>query len=173
MRSAAAVLSLLAAFGLAACGSDREGLDARARLYESDADDPVQQALREPARMTVVYWPALGECMPTERVLLDEFEKIRGQFPDVRFVTVVPESSESEIRRYGRPLPGEMVVLEPQRFLAHDRLGPRPRIEVWSANGELFLLQSIPPFVPRAKAAAQEIIWARAFTEPLPAAQSR
>jgi hypothetical protein len=117
--------------------------------------------------MTVVFWPALGQCMPTEMALIDAFDEIARSYPDIRFVTVLPEATPEQVLRYGRPLPGEVVRLGEDSYGEQSRLGPRPRVEVWSAVGELLLFRSVPPFVPRVDALAEEIVWSRHFTSPL------
>lgn len=46
-------------------------------------------------------------------------------------------------------------------------LAPRPRIEIWSATGELLLLRSIPSYASQVEMLDEELLAARWFTKPL------
>jgi len=164
LRPLARTAILAALLACAACAASTDG---RGRLYAAGDDDPVQRELREPARMTVVFWPALGQCMPTEIALMESFDTIQSTHPDIRFLTVIPDVPRDKVLRYGRPLPGKVLRLDPDRYEAQNRLGPRPRVEVWSQKGELLLLRSVPPLLPRARALADEVEWSLYFTSPL------
>lgn len=156
-------LVLLAAAGCAGADHRREV------LFGLDGDDPVQRHLAEPARLSVVYWPAIEGCGPCELGVVRTLEEVQAAFgADTRVLTVVPPALGARFAERNRlEWPGTVVELDRSRYDQQRALGPLPRVEVWSAAGELLLLRSLPANLAAGNLLADEILWCRSFTGPL------
>lgn len=148
-------LLVAAAIGcvLTAC-SRTEPAFTRARLFGVAGDDPVQQALGDPARAVALYWPEPG-CFGCQAPARSAVEAAASKDGALRILTIVPE------RTAGSPsaldLPGEVVELSPSAYARQVADLPTPRIEVWGDAGrELLLLRRLPPVLEPA-ALAEEI----------------
>jgi hypothetical protein len=130
------------------------------------------RALEAPARLTVVYWPATGECMPPEAAAITVLQELAGEYPDLRFLTVVGRGIGAKDPRYGLEYPGEVVELEPSE-LDQAGFGPRPRVAAWGSDGALLFVRSLPPVVSEAVRLRDEITWTRALTGEIEAVTSR
>lgn len=150
---------------LACAGSDHR----RAALFGLDGDDPVQRHLAEPARLSVVYWPAVDGCGPCELGVVRALAEVEGEFgADTRVLTVVPPAlGDRFAERHRLEWPGTVVELDRSRYDEQRALAPLPRVEVWSAAGELLLLRSLPANLAAGKLLAEEVLWCRSFTGPL------
>lgn len=154
------VLLLAALAGCAPRGTPRQ------RLLGVTPDDPVERVLATPARMSVVYWPAIGACRPEEMAVLMRLEELGERWDDLRLLTVLPATWSDE-ERYGIDFPGEVVRLPDPAYVRQAAFMPLPRLEVWSAAGEPLLLKSLPPFGDPASLLVAEIEAGRALTAPL------
>jgi hypothetical protein len=124
------------------------------------------RALEAPARLTVVYWPATGECMPPEAAAITVLQELAVEYPDLRFLTAIGRGIGTKDPRYGLDYPGEVVELEPFE-LDQAGFGPRPRVAAWGSDGALLFVRSLPPVVSEAVRLRDEIIWTRALTDEL------
>lgn len=152
-----------------ACGRTEAAAGIEARARPSGA---LGRALEAPARLTVVYWPATGECMPPEMAAITVLQELAGEYPDLRFLTVVGRGTGARDPRYGLEYPGEVVELELSE-LDQAGFGPRPRVAAWGSDGALLFVRSLPPVVSEAVRLRDEITWTRALTDELEAETSR
>ena len=161
-----AVLYAVLACGSLSCDRDEH---PRQALFGLPTDDPVQALFASPARLTVIYWPAEGcpACGAPIEVALSE---VVERFPDIRWIEVVPASSaHPPVSSTRRDAPKrQRVSMDENSYARHLAPGPLPRIEVWSADGDLLLLRSVPPQAAQAALLVEEITWSRSFTAPLP-----
>lgn len=162
------VLVLCAVHGCDAADAPRH---PRTALFHLDRDDPVQRHLATPARLSVVYWPAMDGCGACEIGVARTLSEVESRYAgDTRVVTVVPPGLGSRFAETFRVAwPGTVVELDRARYDVQRELGPLPRVEVWSANGDLLLLRSLPANLASGRILEDEILWCRSFTAPLEA----
>lgn len=166
-------LALLATAGLAsfACSdSGARGSDtvhARQRLFPGKAGSSILDVLRQPARLTVFFHPDPQRCTPEELRALQALDRLTETFEDIAVYSVLPAELSDFESIFGYELPGELLLIENELFLAEGRVSPRPRLEVWSAEGQLLLLRSLPPTI-REEEIYEEVLWSRSFTGPVP-----
>lgn len=124
---------------------------------------------KTPHRLAVVYWPALRGCTVCDSMLiekLDHWIKDREQDGEIVVATVVP--ADSTAKQVGvSSLPGQVIQVASAEYSRAASLAPRPRIEIWSATGELLLLRTIPSFASQVEMLDEELLAARWFTKPL------
>lgn len=164
MRADALVYALVL---LAAAACARTEAAARSVPAGAGFARSLERALAVPARLTVVYWPATGECMPHEAAAIEVLRELAARYPDLRFVTVVRRGIGRKDPRYGLEYPGELVEVDASSFAERDGLGPRPRVAAWANDGALLFARSLPPVVSEAVRLRDEITWTRALTEAL------
>ncbi len=162
MSSRRTVLLIVLWIAGAASGCSRsEPTLTRGELFALDRGDPVQQALRSPARAVALYWPEPG-CFGCQAAARSALELAATAGGGIRVLTVIPAQD-------GRPvaapdLPGEVVELPPESYARQVATLSVPRLEVWSDAGrELLLLRRLPP-VLEAAALADEIRSCLSFT---------
>lgn len=164
------LLAAAATMAFAACGPSGA---AAGTAGSQGPDGALERALAVPARLTVVYWPATGECMPPEMAVIGVLEELAAEHADLRVVTVVARGVGAQDPRYGLDYPGEVVEIDPAELDEEGRFGPRPRVAAWGSDGELLFVRSLPPVVSEALRLREEIAWTRALTEPLDAEERR
>lgn len=130
---------------------------------------PVAEWLQKtPHRLAVVYWPALRGCTVCDSMLsekLDHWIQDRSQDGEIVVATVVP--ADATAKQVGvTSLPGEVLQVASEEYARAATLAPRPRIEIWSASGELLLLRSIPSYASQVELLDEELLAARWFTKP-------
>lgn len=166
-------LALLATAGLAsfACsGSGAQGSDTvhtRQRLFPGQASSSILDVLRRPARLLVFFHPDPQRCTPEELRALQALDRLTESFEDIAVYSVLPAELSDFESIFGYELPGELLLIENDVFLAEGRVSPRPRLEVWNADGQLLLLRSLPPTI-REEEIYEEVLWSRSFTDPIP-----
>lgn len=124
--------------------------------------------LAEPARLSVFFWPAHGQCSTVELSLIATIEQFIERFPDTRAVSVVPDDFPGS-QRYGAELPGKLVRLPRAEFEREAALSSFPRIEVWDQDNHLLLFRVVSGLSSEAETVATELERARALTRPLEA----
>ena len=133
------------------------------------AEGPLAEVLAAPGRLTILYWPALGECAPVEGGLIGVLEAFRERFDDTRVVSVIP-AGWPEASRYGQPLPGRVVALSKADYESQTASGPLPRVEVWNAEHGLLLYRALSRVGAEVGYLTTELERARALTKPEPTA---
>jgi hypothetical protein len=121
--------------------------------------------LAAPGRLTVLYWPALGQCAPVEGGLIRTLETFRQRFDDTRLVSVV-SAGTPERSRYGLPLPGEILELPSHVYLAQADPATLPRVEVWNSEHGLLLYRALSRVGSEVESLTTELERARSFTKP-------
>lgn len=129
---------------LAGCGGNESEL-TRAEILGVDPDDPVQQAVRHPARAVAVYWPE-SRCPGCQAPATRAIERAGSASEGIRVVTVVPRSGSKALDEWD--LPGNVIELDRDRYARQVARLPIPRLEVWGARGrQLLLMKRLPPIV--------------------------
>jgi hypothetical protein len=160
---------LLALLGASGCRERDSSHHPRAVMFGLSATDPVQRHLADPTRLAVVYWPAIGGCGPCEVGVVQALSEVEAEHgEDTRVLTVVPPGAGDRFAEMHRlRWPGTVVEMALPRYEAQRAIGPLPRVEVWSAAGDLLLLRSLPANLAAGQLLAEEILWCRSFTAPL------
>ena len=144
----------------------RDGLFATA---PGDRAHSVSRALMSQHRMTVVFHPLTGYCVPQEDGILRAIRRVGTEFDDVEIITVLPPEAAG-LPRY-EDLPGRTLIQLQSVTRTEERISPRPRLELWSGK-TLLLLKSLPGTATE-DMVFQDILWARAFTRPTEQVASR
>jgi hypothetical protein len=121
------------------------------------------------SRLEVLFHPEIGRCEPQQIATARALRRLLDERSDIEILTVLPAPPEgrSQIQSlFGEVLPGRVVLLPGPSYLSEGKISPRPRLEVWSRNGHLLLLRSIPPSASE-DSIYQEVLWSLAFTEPV------
>lgn len=129
------------------------------------SDGPLSEVLTAPGRLTILYWPALGQCAPVEGGLIKALDSFRDRFPDTRLVSVIPADSP-ERSRYGQPLPGRIVSLDNVAYESQTAAAPLPRIEVWNSEHGLLLYRALSRVGAEVDYLTAELERARFLTKP-------
>lgn len=163
MRSKQRTLWLLATMTLLSCG--------RAQSTTTVHPAPVTRALTaKPHRLAVVFWPQLSGCNSCDQLIahvVTEWQTERRS--EIAVVSVIPSSRVVDRLQ----LPGEIVRLKPEDYERHAGSAPRPRIEIWSASGELLLSRSVPNYGSQMDLLHEEFLAARSYTAPVIVASRR
>lgn len=124
---------------------------------------------RTPHRLAVVYWPALRGCTVCDSMLIEKLNQwitTAAEGADVVVATVVP--ADATAKKIGESaLPGHVIEVDIAEYSRAAAMSPRPRIEIWSATGELLLLRSVPNYASQVEMLDEELLAARWFTKPL------
>lgn len=126
---------------------------------------PLAERLAAPGRLTVLYWPALGQCAPVEGGFIRALEAFQERFDDTRIVSVVPAGGP-ERSRYGFPLPGEVLALSPDDYRSQTNTATLPRVEVWNSEHGLLLYRALSRVGAEVASLTTELERARSFTKP-------
>lgn len=126
---------------------------------------PITEALNGHARLTVLFFPGVGQCKAQELAAIRALRKIGREAPGVLILTVLP-TSLAATARFGEEPPGKVVRMGAERFGAEARIAPTPRIEVWSGSGQLLLMRSLPSNANEGEI-HEQILWTRSFTAPI------
>lgn len=166
--SAAALMAVAMALPAATAPALHPAEHPRERLYGEGAGEVIADLPRDGTRWVALFAPRVEACTPQEVAVAEALERLQEEFPDLVVRTLVPEGLDGRaVERgiFGRPFPGTLVRVAAAGWSREDRVAPRPRLEVWSGKGELLLLRSLPPTVSE-EVVYDEVLWARAFTEP-------
>ena len=113
------------------------------------------------------FHPDPQRCTPEELRALQALDRLTESFEDIAVYSVLPGDLKDFETTFGYELPGETLLIDTEVFLAEGRVSPRPRLEVWAADGQLLLLRSLPRTI-REEEIYEEVLWSRSFTEPIP-----
>lgn len=164
-------LALLAIAGLVSFACSRSGgpetVHPRQRLFPGTASSSILDVLRQPARLTVFFHPDPERCTPEEMRAVRALDRLAEAFDDIAVYSVLPVQLEDFESIFGYRLPGELLLIDDEQFLAEGQVSPRPRLEVWNADGQPLLLRSLPPTI-RDEEIYEEVLWSRSFTDPIP-----
>lgn len=166
------VATLLLASALALHGATVLAQDSdshpRERLYGEGAGEILTDLMQNGPRWVVLFAPRVEACTPQEVAVAAALERLQSDFPELVVRTLLPESlPEMQVERgiFGHPYPGTLIRVATGNWERENRVAPRPRLEVWSGKGELLLMRSLPSNVSE-NAIYDEVLWARAFTDP-------
>jgi hypothetical protein len=126
----------------------------------------VAQVLKKsPHRLGVVFWPELSRCAACDRMVSAVLSEWRNDpdYPTSVFTVIPANARTSPDTKW---LPGHVVPLQLAEYRQFANLGPRPRIEIWSADGRLLLVRSIPSYSSQRELLTEEMLAARSFTAP-------
>jgi hypothetical protein len=140
----------------------------RERLFAAQSEHSLSAVLGSGARLIVIYTPNIEECMPQEIYVTAALERLAREVPAAKIVTLVPVGVHSSVIDrgiFGVPFPGSLMKISRRQWREADQVAPRPRIEVWSGDGRLLLMRSIPSAVSLEEI-YHEMLWTLAFTEP-------
>lgn len=143
----------------------------RARLFPADSAGRISDVLEPSARLSVLFHPELGGCAAEQLQTIEALDRLSRDFEDIAIFSVLPQNLEFGTVS-GHRLPGEIVRTTRHAWVAASELSPRPRLEVWSADGRLLVLRSLPRTVSEEEI-YEEVLWARSFTEPADSSRSR
>ncbi len=137
---------------------------------ESLVPGPVASWLdRTPHRLAILYWPSLRGCTVCDALLMEKLTQWLAdpaRREELIVATVVPAGVSA--RHVGaNAFPGLTVEVDSEEYSRAAALAPRPRIEIWSAAGELLLLRSIPSNASQVELLDEELLAALWFTPPL------
>jgi hypothetical protein len=119
----------------------------------------------------VLFTPDFEHCTPETMRISRALRRIAAEYSDTRVFTLRPASRAGITAEYGETLPGAPLTIPDAAYAAQRGLAPTPRIEVWSGEGRLLLMRSLPRVVTE-KEVYDEVLWARSFTAPAGAAES-
>ena len=139
---------------------------ARAALFPSPQAMLLTDQLAKSARLNVLFHPEIGRCEPQQIAVILALRRLTEGHSDINVVTVSPKAAAGHPTLFGEPLPGRLLVVENATYASEGRISPRPRLEVWSGDGRLLLLRSIPPVVTE-EGIYQDLLWSLAFTRPV------
>jgi hypothetical protein len=88
---------------------------------------------------------------------------------ELAVVTVIPD----RVLTNDPWLPGPIVRLSREDYARYAGKAPRPRVEIWSAQGDLLLSRSVPNYGSQAELLNEEMFAARSFTAPVAIASGR
>ena len=142
-------------------------LETRQRIFQVAAGDPVQRALEKRARLTVVYWPAVGRWVPCELPVRESLQSVSAAYPDIRILFIMPEAASGTTGKAQSTPPGEQVVLPSSEYSRQASWSPLPRVEAWTADGDLVLLKSIPQVLGNDGGLRSDVEGLRSLTAPL------
>jgi len=157
---------------LCVCGCRVASVDAgegarnsRARLFSAAGQDGVLPRRLAGSRLVVLFTPDFERCTPETMRILRALRQIAADYPDTRVFTLRPASRAGITAEYGEALPGARLTIPDASYQAQRGMAPTPRIEVWSRDGRLLLMRSLPRVVTE-KDVYDEVLWARSFTAP-------
>jgi hypothetical protein len=119
-----------------------------------------------PHRLAVVFWPQLGGCAACDLMVAEVVQgwKVEPE-SEIAVVTVVPASAPNTVDHLA--LPGDLVRLDPEEYKQLAGRAPRPRVEIWSSDGELLLFRTVPNYGSQANLLTEEMLAARSYTAPV------
>ena len=130
----------------------------------------------KPHRLAVVFWPQATGCASCDQMVsavIAEWQAV----PDAQLavVSVIPDRILSD----DPWLPGPIVRLSPEDYARYAGKAPRPRVEIWNAQGDLLLSRSTSPppttattATPPAIQRHRRVLFIPASYSPAPAAAS-
>lgn len=153
-------LWILATLVLFSCGR------SNAPVY---SDEVMRAVAAKPHRIAVVFWPQVTGCDTCDQMISGVISEWQAA-PDAEMVVV---SVVSERIEHDDPWwPGTVVRLKAEDHKRYAGKSPRPRVEIWSARGELLLSRSVPNYGSQVELLTEEMLAARSFTAPLAVAQT-
>ncbi|MFL6194355.1 MAG: hypothetical protein ACJ75H_09310 [Thermoanaerobaculia bacterium] len=157
----------LAAFLACACrhASPSGGEHPRALFFGSREDAAPLATASADTRLHVLFTPDFEHCTPEEMRIVRALRRIAAENPDTQVLTLLPASRGKTTEVFGERLPGTLVAIPDRAFGRQGRRAPAPRIEVWSREGRLLLMRSLPRVVTEEEV-YEEVLWARSFTAP-------
>lgn len=124
----------------------------------------------KPHRLAVVFWPNATGCASCDQMISAVIAEWQAA-PDAQLavVSVIPD----RVLSTDPWLPGAIVRLNPDDCALHAGKAPRPRVELWSAKGDLLLSRSVPNYGSQVDLLEEEMLAARSFTAPVAVVSGR
>ena len=116
---------------------------------ESGADLVAHSALTADhggtASLRVVFLPTPERCSPQDLIATRTLARLEQERDDVAVLTIIPGGLPRELGMNGLPFPGHIIHLPLNVVEQSRRKVARPRLEVYSSEGQLLLLRPVSP----------------------------